>query len=85
MIQDVKNIGGIEMNKEELLMCNARETLEIANKCIQKLDDILNQISFLGYKCELDLETIDSSTLDSNNQHHKLNAILMKDLSNEKR
>lgn len=73
------------MSKEELLMCNARETLEIANKCIQKLDDILNQISFLGYKCELDLETIDSSILDSNNQHHKLNAILMKDISNEKR
>ena len=73
------------MNKEEVLMCNAKETLEIANKCIEKLNDIMKQLTLIGYKYELALDEIDSSTLDSTDKHYKLNAILMKDLSNEER
>ncbi len=72
------------MNKEELLMYNAKETLEIINKGIEKLNSIMEEITRYGYKYDLELEDIDCSTVSSKKQYHRLNAILTKDLSTVK-
>lgn len=69
------------MNKEELLMNNAKETLEIINNNIKKLNSIMEEITHYGYKYDLELESIDCSTIISIKKLYKLNAILTKDFT----
>lgn len=67
------------MNKEELLMCNAKETLEIANKCIEKLNNIMEEFTHYGYKYDIELESIDCSTVETQRKKYILKASVMKD------
>lgn len=72
------------MNKEELLRHKAEKTLEIINKGISELNNIMEGFTNIGYEYEMELENIDCSTLELKKQCYKLSVILTKNISNEK-
>lgn len=69
----------MDINDKEMLYIDAKTKLEIINTKIKELNETLDT---LGYEYEMNLETIDYSTIEKKKTYIQLNVTLKKDLPN---
>lgn len=67
----------MDINDKEMLYIDAKTKLEIINTKIKELSETLD---ILGYEYEMNLETIDYSTIKNKKTYIQLNVTLKKDL-----
>lgn len=67
----------MDINDKEMLYIDAKTKLEIINTKIKELGETLDT---LGYEYEMNLETIDYSTIEKKKTYIQLNVTLKQDL-----